>query len=477
MVFDSSLRVRQVLSPSTAAAHLNGTGPAADCTQGAPVRSEGAASSRHLRGLNPLLFWKKPTFTAAALFLLIFSGPPRLRLRDPEASLHGDIDWVVVLDVAVWGLAGLWVLLQIGKRFYANRPVLRIGLPQILGLLLILCLAVSTFLSAAPALTAFKACQILVSLLFTQLFFERFGARACLDAMGWGSVLLCLAIAVCALLAPDMVWAPSDFDVAPTRLVGTLIAPTGVVSVLAIILLLTSTRNLWKLLPIASLGLFLGLLALSLMRTAYVAAFAFFALVLLKGSNVRPVKRIAYFLPGLLITLYACGWLPNLNQYRDPQSISTLSDRTGLWHYLTNITMTQSPWLGLGYYSASRTYGLEYNPGLGTAHSVFFEVLSGGGVISLALLLALCLTLCVYAVRLLLARNDRLSFAISSVFIASLLFASMVDEIDSGPVAISFWCACAILPRLYESRFKKAAHQVRPTPHLVAKGLAGVWGT
>src|SRR2546429_4729771 len=64
-------------------------------------------------------------------------------------------------------------------------------------------------------------------------------------------------------------------------------------------------------------------------------------------------------------------------------------------------------------YSASRIYGPEYNPGLGTAHSMLLEVLAGGGVLSFALLLTLCVTLSRYAAGLLYAR-DRKSTRLNS---------------------------------------------------------------
>jgi len=406
------------------------------------------------------LIHKHPAVTAAALFLLILSGPPRLRIRDAEASLRGDLDWVVILHVVVWGLAGLWVLLQMGKRFYTKRPVLRLRLPQILGLALIICLSASVWNSAAPALTAFKVYQMLVSLLFTQFFLDRFGVATSLKALFWGNTLLCIAIAICAFLVPDAVWTASDFNPDPSRLFGELIAPTGVVSVLAIILLLTTVRKIWRALPLSLLALFLGLLVVSLMRTACVVAFVFFMLVLLKRPNMKPLRRFAYFLCGLLLMLYAYDRVPSMSQYRSPETISTLSDRIGLWRYLGTVTLTRSPWLGLGYYSASRIYGPEYNPWLGTAHSMFFEVLSGAGVPGFVFLTTLCLILSIYALRLLWVAKDRYSFAISTLFIASLLFGFMGDEIDSGPVAITFWCSAAILPRLYD-RFVKPA--LRPT--------------
>lgn len=450
MVFDGSLRVRQVLSPSTAADHLHGTGPAADCPQGALVRSEGAASSRHLRGLNPLLFWKKPTFTAAVLFLLILSGPPKLRIRDPEASLRGDIDWIVALQLFVWGLAGLWVFLQLGTRFYTGRRLLRLRLPQILGLATILCLAISITVSAAPSLTAFKVYQMLVSMLLSQTFMERFGIAAAYKTIFWGITLLCVAIAICAFLAPDLVWTASEFNPEPSRLFGDRIAQAGVVSVLALILLLTGVRGIWKPLPLSLLLLFLTLLVLSLLRTGYVTALVFLLLVLLRRPEIKDLRRFAYVLSGLLLTLFALSWLPSVNQYRDPDTIATLGDRVGLWRHLTSVTLNQSPWFGLGYYSASRIHGPEYNPGLGTAHSMFFEVLSGGGMLAFAFFLALCVTLCVYAVRLLYMRKDRISFAAAALFIACLLLGFTEETIDAGPVAICFWCSVAILPSLHK---------------------------
>src|SRR6267143_68903 len=296
---------------------------------------------------------------ATLLFFLILSGPPRLRIRDAEASLRGEVDWVVILHVVVWGLAGLWVLLQIGKRFYAKRPILRLRLPQILGLALIICLSASVWKSAAPALTAFKVYQMLVSLLFTQFFLDGFGVATSLKALFWGNTLLCVAIAICAFLVPDAVWTASDFNPDPSRLFGELIAPTGVVSVLAIILLLSTVRKIWRALPLSLLALFLVLLVVSLMRTACVVAFVFFMLVLLKRPNMKPLRRFAYFLCGLLLMLYAYDRVPSMSQYRSPETISTLSDRIGLWRYLGTVTLTRSPWLGLGYYSASRIYGPE----------------------------------------------------------------------------------------------------------------------
>jgi hypothetical protein len=417
---------------------------------------------------GPLLFHKQPTITAAAIFLLALSGPPRLRIRDPESSLRGEMDWVVILHLAVWGAAGLWVLWQLAKRYQGRRSVLRLHAPQILGLAMILGLAASVWVSDAPLLTAFKVYQMLVSLLLAQIFTERFGVWTSLKTMLWGNTLLCIAITGCAFLLPDEVWTASEFNPDPSRLFGDLIAPTGVVAVLAIILLLTSVRKVWEALPLALLTLFFGLLALSLMRTAYVVAFVFFALVLLKRPNIKPLRRVAYLLCASMVMLYVCNRLPSVSQYRDPETVSNMGDRVGLWRHLTTVTLNQSPWLGLGYYSASRIHGPEYNLGLGTAHSMFVEVLSGGGVLSFVPLIALCVTLSTYAVRLLYRRRDRFSFAASSLFIACLLLGFTGEELDSGPVAMGFWFCAAVLPQLYEQSLKQTRAVCR-RPHVLGE--------
>lgn len=411
-------------------------------------------------GSSPRSFHQQAGFAVTLVFLLIFSGPPKFRLRDPEASLRDEIDWVVILHVIVWGLAGLLVLLQIGKRLNAKRPLLRLRLPQILGLTMILLLAVSAVISKAPALTAFKIYQMTVSMLFVQLYVQRFGRTSCLKTIFWGSALLCGAIAVCALLAPNVVWIASELNPEPSRLRGDLIAPTGVVSAFAIILLVTGVRNIWRVLPLSFLSIFLLLLVLSLMRTAYIVILLLVVTVLLKRSNAKPLRHFVYLVCALLLTLYAYHWLPNLSQFRDAGSISNLSDRIGLWRHLSNVTLTQSPWLGLGYYSASRVYGPEYNPGFGTAHSMLFEILLGGGVLSFALFMVLCALLSMYAGYALYKNRDRFSLAIASLFFASLIFGSMADEIDSGPVAMCFWYSAAVLPWLYE---RSSIRAMRPT--------------
>ncbi len=112
------------------------------------------------------------------------------------------------------------------------------------------------------------------------------------------------------------------------------------------------------------------------------------------------------------------------------------------------MTLRQSPLIGLGYYSASRVYGPQYNPDLGTAHSVFVETFIGGGILSTAVLVALWLTLGVYGVSLLHQRNDRIPFVCFSLLISIMLLSFTGSAPIEAPDGFVFWCVAAILPTL-----------------------------
>ena len=378
------------------------------------------------------------------LFLLVFSGPPKFRERDPLASLRGDVDPIVLLHLLVWGSAGVWLCYELLVRpVVERRALLRLWIPQKLGLVLVLCLGASALVSDAPALTIFKVYQMLVMLLLSLLFVQRYGADACLEKLFVGSALLVTAIALLAIAAPDLVLTGG-------RLRGDLIAPAGDVSVFSLLLLCTNRR---KLPPIRFLILFtvsIVVLILSRTRTAYLCMGAILALAILLRPNLPILKRFASL--GLLISPLLL--IPKISEWvvRDPESVSTLSDRTGLWTNLTEVTLATSPLVGLGYYSASRVYGPKYNPGLGTAHSVFMETFVGGGLLSITVLIALWVVLGVYAVSLIRWRKERIPFVSFSLLVSILLLSLTGSEPIEAPDGLVFWCVAAILPALNTTR-------------------------
>lgn len=369
------------------------------------------------------------------------------RFRDPSDSLEGTIDYVVILRLLVQIAGGLWVLYQWRKQLREGRGYLpfKLRLPQKLGLAVVACLFLSVFVSAAPALSAFKVCEMLVSLTFTAAFVEIYGIEECLNNIFLSSTILCLAIAACVFVAPDLVLFTSETGAA--RLRGELIAPTEIVAVFALILLVARAHKpptIWFLLFLAFFGI---LVAFSLSRTAYIILAIFFALYLWKLKK----RFYTYSAAAIALIFFLLDFTPSLSAYRDPEGIFTLSDRLGLWAYLTGVTLQKSPWIGLGYYSASRIYGREYNE-FGTAHSMFFEAFVGGGMLGLAALMLLCFVLGIYAIRLLQYRGSRIAFTVSMMFAATVMFGSIGGDFGYGCLGITFWSLSAMLPILNENR-------------------------
>jgi O-antigen ligase len=128
--------------------------------------------------------------------------------------------------------------------------------------------------------------------------------------------------------------------------------------------------------------------------------------------------------------------------------------------------LRDEPLFGFGYYAASRVLAPQYNPSLGNAHSVFFEVLVGGGLISAALYVALCVSLLMNAGRLLaVARGEPAAVATVGLFAFTLVLGlTSTESFHAGPVGFTFWSMTAILPvmcRAAESRAVFARQRLR----------------
>jgi hypothetical protein len=392
---------------------------------------------------------ERPHFFTEILFLLLLSGPPMFRGRSPLASLGGEIDAVVIFQLLVWGLAGIWVLLQL-YRYRLNDGLLpQLWLPQKLGLALVLCLCCSAPVSPAPALTVFKIYQMAVSLLVGFLFVKRYGVEACLSRLLRGYFILCVGAVIHVLIAPEATLIPSGHS-SVYRIPGNLYVPIATVTVFAIALLLANPPAVSRPVSLIMLGLFSTLFVLSRTRTAYVALFVFVALAVLRRPKGTLVRGFLYALGTSVVILFLAGLMPYVTAWiiREPNTVQDLN-RLGLWTELWNRTLQTSPVIGLGYVSAARILSLEYASNTGTAHSAFLEVLVGGGILSFTVLALLSCVLVVYALTLLSRRNDRLSFATSSLLVMVLLMASGGwGDFDSGPVALTFWCLAAMLPLL-----------------------------
>jgi O-antigen ligase len=377
-------------------------------------------------------------------FLVLFSGPPRIRARSPLASLSGAVDTVVLLHLAVWLIGALWVLRQWYQLAIVERRRLRLSWMHGLGVCLAVVLGLSLFESPGRLLTLFRAAQLLVMILFGFLWVEKLGGEATLHRLLWGYALIGLAIAVAAFVRPDLVFAGD-------RIRGDYIANTGAIGVMGIILLLSrpQTPKPWLVLPL--LALFVALLVLSLTRSAYVAAMIFLALAAIRRPDVQALRSVVAVLGLLAASALLFGMMPAIVAWvvRDPASLATLSERIPLWRFLVPIMWRKSPILGLGFYAATRVYGTQYNVSIGTAHSAFVEVLVGGGLLSFVLLMALVTGALLRSLRSFVRNGRQAQVFVTFALLLTVLSIGVVSEemIIASPTALSLWLVVSLIEK------------------------------
>ena len=385
-----------------------------------------------------------PKWFDSLLFLALMSGPPKFRERDPLDSLSGAIDLIVLIHIAVWVFGGLWVLARLYPSALRRNVVPVVNPAQAIGALFIVALSLSLWDSPGVLLTAFTLGQFTVMLAFVWVFTHRFGTSACLRHMFVGVSVLALMTVVAVFVAPDLV---TD----GTRLRADGIADTGSVAVIGLVFCLSSMPPLKGPVFWGAISVFGALLAASRTRSAYVALLLYLAIGFIAGKRLR-VRQLVLPLAALALSVFLLDALSATTDYlvRDKDSVETMSDRIPLWQHLTSVVMREAPITGLGYYAASRVVAPEYNPGLGNAHSVFFEILVGGGVLGATLYLVLCASLVWFAVRLLrVASGQPGAIAAGGLLCVALATGvTTIAALHAGPLGFSFWSLTALLPAI-----------------------------
>ena len=396
-----------------------------------------------------------PNWFDSLLFVVLMSGPPKFRGRDPLASLAGAIDWVVLIHIAVWTCGGLWVLARLYPSVLRRGIVPAVNPAQAVGALFIGALTISLWESPGFLLTAFTVAQFGVMLTFVWLFTHRYGTSACLRHLFIGVSLLTLAILAALVFSPELVagdTGDTGIVLGQTRVVGNHLADLGEVAAIGLVFCLSSVPRLREPIFWGALSLFSGLLVASRTRSVYIALLSVLVIGFTQGKGLR-VRQLTVPLVALGFGLFVMDAMTSTTEFlvRDPESIRTMSDRIPLWQHLTSTVMREAPLSGLGYYAASRVYAPEYNPGLGSAHSVFFEVLVGGGILGAALYLVLCGSLVWFAVRLLSLASGRPSAVAAAGLLSVALLIGVVSEsaLHAGPLGFAFWSTTAVLPALW----------------------------
>lgn len=376
-------------------------------------------------------------------FLALFSGPPRIRARDPLASLRAEIDWVVLLHLLVWLIGAFWVLRQAYQLLVQRRRV-ALSWIHLLALALSLLLGLSLFGSPGPWLTLFRALQMLVMVLFGLFWVEKRGLPGALHSLFWGYAALGLLIGAAALFRPELVFAGA-------RVRGDYIANAGGIGALGFILLISYPPRLPRWLSAALLGLFASLLVFSLTRSSYIAVMLFLLLSAIRRPNAPALRSLYPVLGMLVLMLLVFGLMPAVVAWivRDSASLESFSGRIPLWRYLVPIMLRKSPLLGLGFYAASRIYSVQFNAGIGTAHSAFIEVLIGGGVPACGAFLAVVGGSLRKALGGFVRRGKEPQVFVSFALLLAVLCLGIVSEemVIASPTALSFWIVVSVIIR------------------------------
>ena len=419
-----------------------------------------------------------PNWFESLLFIALMSGPPKFRARDPFASIEGVVDLVVAIQVGTWICGGLWVLARLYPAVVRRGVIPSVNFAQTVAALFIASFTLSLWDSPGVLLTAFTLGQLAVMLAFVWVFTHRFGTSACFRHLFIGMVILAVGIVAAAYLAPGLV-TDETFLIGETRLRGDYIADAGSVAVIGLICCLSNMPPLRGPMFWGVFSLFGGLLLASRTRSALVAFLVFMAIGFVHGKRLR-VRQLVIPLMVLGFSVFLLDALSSTTDYllRERESVQNMSDRIPLWEHLTRVVMRESPVTGMGYYAASRVIGTEYNPNLGNAHSVFFEVLVGGGILAAGLYLVLCASLLWFAVRLLRVASGRPE-AVAAVGLLStslLMGFTSPAAIQAGPLGFAFWSLTALLPLLSReaAHARVDAHRLQPRKARLQAGRVAV---
>ncbi len=323
------------------------------------------------------------------LFIALLSGPPKFRSRDPLASFSGQIDWSVMINISVWILAFLWIASNILDNIKNKRYLKRMNKEQKLTIIFGITLGFSIIVSPAIFLTTYRVFQLLVLFAFCWLWVNKYSYELVYKYLFIGNFLLSIIITFCALFFPELVFAGN-------RLIGGVVAGTGSVALISLILVNNYPYQIIKNKYCKiSINLYLLILiGLSRTRSIYFGLIIYMVLALIFSKKDWGFIRNSYILIFIVLFLYVSGYSDDIYSWlvRDPNSIYTMSERIPLWKYTLNY-LKESPWLGLGF-ATERSVSLLFNSGIGSAHSSYFAVLLGGGLIGISSFVITTVNIC-----------------------------------------------------------------------------------
>lgn len=317
-----------------------------------------------------------------------------------RAAINKTIDFQVVLKMAVWSIALIWVAAYLKK---AVLPL--INKVSASWIILFAWLAATALHSPSPALTLASGLSLILMLLLWLGSMNVLGERRLVQVMFWAMVLFCAASLVLWVTNPYL--AQSSYRINGHRvLTGRLQGLTGQANALgrtaAFACLIgalyfdTLKRKLgwYILIPLAITFVTLVLTQSRTSALAFVAAAVFFYALRSRRRWMVPTLAATAALAALVIIPNFDNLAISIARTGDPTEIYTATNRIYIWRLVATM-IQERPLLGWGYNTAASyfaEYSQQVSPELGSyippnAHNAYLEVTFAGGFVALALFL------------------------------------------------------------------------------------------
>lgn len=313
-----------------------------------------------------------------------------------RAAINKTIDIQVMLKMAVWSIALLWVATHLKKTVL---PLInKVSVPWII---LFAWLGATAIHSPSPALTLASGLSLILMLLLWLGAVNVLGERRLVQVMFWAMVLFCAASLVLWVTNPYL--AQSSYRIHGQRiLTGRLQGLTGQANALgrtaafACLIGALYFENLKKKLGwyvLIPLAITLVTLVLTQSRTsalAFVIASVFFYALQSRRRWLMPTLAAASAMAALFIVPNFDRLAMTIARTGDPTEIYTATNRVYIWRLVATM-IQERPLLGWGYNTAASyfaEYSQQVSPELGTyvppnAHNAYLEVAFAGGLIAL----------------------------------------------------------------------------------------------
>ncbi len=389
------------------------------------------------------------TLLSALPLVLMVASDFKLRTRDITSSVKGGADPFVLLELGVYGLAGL-LLLTI---FPAGRRFRLVSLPALLATLFFGMLMVSALYSPFPVMAVARAIELGVWLLLA-LTIARFADRADLHRFAHGFIVVVTGAVVLGKVYPQP---PMHLQVGRFTWLRVHPVVAGIYLGLAVLLLacylykhaVPRPGPRWRGWIYLVLLLVNGAaLERTGTRGAAIGAVLAIAVALALLVSHRGRRDLVLFATlGMgFVGMFLSGKVSDfLARGEDSQKLMTLNSRTDLWSMAWQQVLKE-PWFGHGL-SSSRGLFLD-QIGLGGGHNIVVNLLVDQGFVGLAFFVLLCAALFIEFRRLARVSAIRTDVIMIHAVLIYLLVDGMTteylvapDDVASGwLIMIVAWC-------------------------------------